>query len=92
MYSMSTRVEALAFKVWHDYVTNMIQAATFDYSRDNLYIISRIREKVAHFEDELPKLKDIMTILLELALWKLRMNENLLKQLITKIPKENQDR
>ena len=81
---MSTRVEALAFKVWRDYVTNMIQAATFDYSRDNLYIISRIREKVAHFEDKLPKLKDIMTILLELALWKLRMNENLLKQLITK--------
>jgi len=62
MYGMSTRVEALAFKVWRDYVTNMIQAATFDYSRDNLYIISRIQEKVAHFEDEPPKLKDIMTI------------------------------
>ena len=37
MCGMSTRVEALAFKVWRDYVTNMIQAATFDYSRDNLY-------------------------------------------------------
>ena len=34
MCGMSTRVEALAFKVWRDYVTNMIQAATFDYSRD----------------------------------------------------------
>jgi len=34
-----------------------------------------IREKLAQLEDEYAKLKEIMTIL-ELALWKMRMNEN----------------
>ena len=63
MCGMSDPVEALAFKVWRDCVVSMI-----------LYLINRIRAKVTHFEDELPKLKEITTIL-ELALWKLRMNE-----------------
>ena len=58
----------------------MIHSAQFNYADDeyvhdeNLYLINRIRAKVAHFEDELPKLKEITTIL-ELALWDLRMNE-----------------
>ena len=34
----------------------------------------RIRAKIAHFEDELHKLKEITTIL-ELALWKMRINQ-----------------
>jgi hypothetical protein len=47
---------------------------------DNSLILHRIQAKITHFEDELPKLKEITTML-ELALWKLRMNEN--------IPQEN---
>jgi hypothetical protein len=35
-----------------------------------------------HFEDELPKLKKISTIL-ELALWKMRMKENILQEEVT---------
>jgi hypothetical protein len=36
--------------------------------------LREIRAKLAHFEDELQKLKEVTTIL-ELALWKMRMNE-----------------
>jgi hypothetical protein len=76
MCGMSERVETLAFKVWRDHITNMIHTAAFVHDGDNTAILREIREKVAHFEDELPKLKEITTIL-ELALWKLRMNEKL---------------
>jgi hypothetical protein len=71
---MSMRVEALAFKVWRSYITNMIQTSIFEYGVDNMGIMHGIREKLVHFEDELPKLKEISTIL-ELALWKSRLNE-----------------
>ena len=76
MCGMSDRVEALAFKVWRDRITNMIHNAEFkDYYEDNLDILNGIRDKLAHFEDELPKLIEATTIL-ELALWKMRINEN----------------
>ena len=69
-------MDALAFKVWHDHITDMIHTTPFQYNRDNSYILREIQAKVAHFEDKYPKLKEITTIL-ELALWKLRMNENI---------------
>ena len=72
---MSDRMEALAFKVWRDYISNMIQTADFKWTGDNSVILRSTRIKLAHFEDELPKLKEATTIL-ELALWKLRMTEN----------------
>jgi hypothetical protein len=72
---MSERVETLAFKVWRNQMTNMIQTAEFQYNENgNYHIIQGVRAKLAHFEAELPKLKEISTIL-ELALWKLRMND-----------------
>jgi hypothetical protein len=75
MCGMSESVGALAFKVWRNQMTNMIQTAEFQYNENgNYHIIQRIRAKLAHFEAELPKLKEITTIL-ELALWKLRMND-----------------
>jgi hypothetical protein len=74
MCGLSKRVEALAFKIWRDHVTNMIQNATFKWRDDNHPILRRIQEKLAYFEDELPKLKETTTTL-ELALWKLTMNE-----------------
>jgi hypothetical protein len=78
--SMSTRVYALAFKVWRDHITDMIQTADFKRrGRDNPVIFREIQEKLAHFEGELPKLKEATTIL-ELALWKARMNANNLQQ------------
>jgi hypothetical protein len=73
---MSARVEALAFKVWRDHITNMIHTANFEYNGGNFGILRWIRVRIAHFEDEYLKLKEITTIL-ELALWKLRMNENI---------------
>ena len=75
MCGMSERVEALAFKVWRDYITNMIHTADFKHNDNgNFHIIQVIRAKIAHFDVELPKLKEI-TVVLELALWKLKMNE-----------------
>ena len=52
----------------------MIHTADYKFSGDNLVILHRIQEKIAHLEEELPKLKEITTIL-ELALWKMKMNE-----------------
>ena len=75
MCGMSERVEALAFKVWRDHITSMIQTAEFEYLEDNLSVLHGIQDQITHFEDELLKLKEITTIL-ELALWKLKMNES----------------
>jgi hypothetical protein len=40
----------------------------------NHFILRRIRAKIAQFEEELPKLREITTIL-ELALWKMEMDQ-----------------
>jgi hypothetical protein len=71
---LSLRVESLAFKVWRDHIRHMIQTANFKYDENNSDILRSIQEKLAHLEDELPKLKEATTIL-ELALWKKRIND-----------------
>jgi hypothetical protein len=76
MCGMSSRVEALPFKVWRDFITNMIQTAAFNHIRDNLAILHTIQDQVTFFEDELPKLKEATSIL-ELALWKMKINEKI---------------
>jgi hypothetical protein len=76
MCGMAERVEALPFKVWRDHIIEMVQTANFELGYGNQAILSRIRAKIAHFEDEYPRLEEIM-IILELALWKLRINEKL---------------
>ena len=81
MCGMSERVDALAFKSWRDYVTNMIHTAALVFDGDNSAVLHRIRAKVAHFEDEYPRLKEITSIL-ELALWKSRMNASHLQKKI----------
>jgi hypothetical protein len=72
--SISTRVEALPFKVWRNCIFNMIQTADYIWNQGNSNILNRIHNKLIHFEDELPKLKETTTIL-ELALWKKRIND-----------------
>ena len=79
---MSTRVKTLAFKVWRDYVSQMILTADFEWNEDNRSILRSIRNKLAHFEVELTKLKEVTTIL-ELALWKMKMNEKSHKDMAT---------
>jgi len=76
MCGMSLHVEALAFKVWRDNITHMIQTAAFGVRGDNSVVLREIRAKFAYFEDEFPKLKESTTII-ELALWKMSMNENI---------------
>ena len=61
MCGLSVRVEALAFKVWRDYVSNMICTANFQCNRDNSDILRSIRDKIAHYEGKLPKLKEATT-------------------------------
>ena len=87
MCGVSARVEALAFTVWRDFITNMIHTANFECNGDNSNVLHRIREKLAHFEAEYPKLKEITTIL-ELTVWKLRMNEMLLPEKATQCQKK----
>jgi hypothetical protein len=72
--SISTRVEALPFKVWRNCISNMIHMATFDWIEDSSDILHRIQDKLVFFENELPKLKEATTML-ELALWKKRIND-----------------
>jgi hypothetical protein len=72
---MSDRVKTLAFKLWRDHITRIIQTSNFQCNRDNRSILREIRAKLDHFEDELPKLKEATTIL-ELALWKMKMSKN----------------
>ena len=85
--SMSDRVKALAFEVWRDHITNTIHTTDFNYGADNRSILRSICDKLAHFEDELPKLKEAMTIL-EIALWKMKINDNSLNENTTQHQKK----
>jgi hypothetical protein len=78
MCGMSVRMKALTLKVWREHIRHMIQTADFRWDGDNLVVWRRIQRKITHFEHELPKLKEVTTIL-ELALWKMKMtmNENI---------------
>jgi hypothetical protein len=87
MYGMIEHVEALPFKVWRDCIKTRINTASFCDNLDNLHIINGIRAKVAHFEDEFSNVKETTTIL-ELALWKLRMNENIIQEKATHCQKK----
>ena len=91
MCGMSERVEALPFKVWRDHITIMIRTSYFECSNyvlhgirkvnareKNLGVLREIQSKVAHFED----LMEAMTIL-EIALWKMEMNENIYQDINT---------
>ena len=80
---LSTRVEALAFQVWRDHITNMIHTAAFDCNEDNRSILREIQDKLAHFDGELHRLKE-MTSILELALWKMNINDNILAENTTR--------
>jgi hypothetical protein len=84
---LSDRVKALAFKLWRDHITNMIQTSNFQYTGDNLDILREIRAKLAHFEDELQKLKEV-TPILELAIWKIKMNEKKTQDVATQSQKK----
>jgi hypothetical protein len=76
MCGLSDRVQALVFQVWRDNIMQMIMSSNFKWNRDNHIILYKIRAKVAHFEDKLLQLK-VATTILELALWKLRLTENI---------------
>jgi hypothetical protein len=87
MCGMSTRAEALAFKVWRDCIFDMIHTANFEWDKDNHPILYEIREKLAHFEAEYPKLKENTTIL-EFALWKMKIYDNSLAENTTRHQKK----
>jgi len=72
MCGLSLRVEGLAFKVWRDHISHLIQTANFKSDENNSGILRSIRDKLAHLEDELPKLKEA-TAILDLALWKMNI-------------------
>jgi hypothetical protein len=71
---MSEHMKTLAFQVWRDHITKMICTANFQHNSSNFGILREIRSKLDHFKDELPKLKEATSIL-ELVLWKMKINE-----------------
>ena len=78
MCGMGERIEALAFNVWRDQMKCIVHSFDewdSDRSGGESKALRFIKEKLAYFEDEFPKLKEITTIL-ELVLWKMRLNEN----------------
>ena len=79
MSGLSLRVEALPFRVWRDHIENMIQTADYRWNMDNAVILRAIRYKLAYLERELTKMKEATTIL-ELALWKTRLDESVHKR------------
>jgi hypothetical protein len=78
MCGMLDCVEALAFNIWRDHITNTIHTAVFEWRLVNSTILLGIRDKLAHFEDEFPKLKEAT------PLWKVAMtvNENIHQDLM----------
>jgi len=84
---MSMHVEALAFKLWRDYITIMIQTSYFKYGGDNRRFLHRIQDKTVSFKDELSRLKEVTTIL-ELALWKMKIIDHSLKENVTRLQKK----
>jgi hypothetical protein len=71
---LSSRVEAIGLTVLRDRARDTIYTTKFNANACNNGIIAQIQEKFDHIENELRKLKETTTIL-ELALWKMRMNE-----------------
>jgi len=56
-------VEALAFNAWCDGIRHMMYTANYLFWEDNLDILHSIQYKLAHFEDNLPKLNEATNIL-----------------------------
>jgi hypothetical protein len=65
----------------------MIHTAAFVYDGDNTVILREIQDKLAHFDGELHRLKE-MTAILELAMWKMNINDNILKESTTRHQKK----
>jgi hypothetical protein len=88
MWGMSTGVQALAFQVWRDHIIDMIHTANFQCNgNNNQNILGIIQAKVAQFEDDLPKLKEATSIL-ELAIWKMKINEKSHQDMATQSQKK----
>jgi hypothetical protein len=65
----------------------MIQTANYKHNKDNQSIIHAIRLQLDNFERDLPALKEVATIL-ELSLWKLKVNDHCLKEIANRRQKK----
>jgi hypothetical protein len=71
------RAQAFDFNVplWRKFITIMIHISSFKFNgEESQHILRAIRDKLTHFEDELPNLKETATML-ELAMWKKRIHD-----------------
>ena len=69
--SISTRLETIGVKQWRDYITDYV---TSSYSNRETWLLG-LKHNLGYFESEYSKLKEYTT-LLELALWKHKMDEH----------------
>jgi hypothetical protein len=89
MCGLSDRVEALPFRGWRDHIEDMIPTANYKWDEDNLVILDGIRAKVSHLECEHTRMKET-TFILELALWKKRINDTYHQQKLSHYQKTNE--
>ena len=72
--STSTQLEAIAIGVLRDCARDKIYSTMFNANACNQRIIAEIQDNLHHIENEINQLKEATTTL-ELALWKMRINE-----------------
>ena len=71
---LSSRLEAIGIGILRDHARDMISTTMFNRYECNNSIIAQIQDNLYHIENEIRELKEATTIC-ELALWKIRINE-----------------
>ena len=72
--STVTRVNAIGVKLWRDNVAEMMAEPIPRRKQSKVDWLSNVKSKLRHYEDEYQQLKDATTTL-ELALWKVKLDE-----------------
>jgi len=72
--SVSMRIDTIGVRQWREYIKKYIQEAPIRW-RDRRVFKADVEAKLVHYESEYLKLKET-TSLIELALWKHKMNDN----------------
>ena len=75
--SFMGRINAIGLKQWRDNVINKVMSPDFimPFDVEEGTWLDDIRSKLSQYEDDYSKLKEA-TSLLELALWKIKLNDN----------------
>ena len=76
-FSLAPRIDAIGLKQWRDAIKHTTENCDETGVRQRRDFITEVTAKLAHYEAEYHNLKEAMS-LLELALWKQKMNDHIL--------------